>query len=74
MNSVSFAHSAAAGVTMSLTFFAYPYGVHVPPHLDGFPSVLDLRGYPQRPKKQPRTPKIDILELWGQALAQNLDF
>ena len=59
---------------MSLTFFAGPYGVHVPPHFDDFSSILGPGGYPQEPENPPRDPEIDILEPWGQALAQKLDF
>ena len=67
-------HAPGIIKAMSLTFFAYPYGVHAPPHFDDFPSILAPGGYPQKPENQHRTPKSDILEPWGRALAQNLDF
>ena len=51
-----------------------PSGVHALSHFDDFPSIVRLGGYPQEPENPPRDPKIDILEPWGQALAQKLDF
>ncbi len=41
---------------------------------DDFPSILGLGGYPQIPENQPWTPKVEMLEPLGAALAQNLDF